>query len=140
MVLGIFHVYDGVVREHPDKKSKNFFIRFKDVVFETFGIDEYKKVLMKDAEVALLALHPTWQLLGKKSDGMNGEEMLNHVRYIISGVRRIYVQIFWIWYSSTDFDKVVARVSTFKINYETYGKITFFPGLTCTRTPHKLCH
>jgi hypothetical protein len=44
---------------------------------------------MKDAEVAVLAFHPKWQLLGKNSDGINGEEMLNHVRYIISGVRRV---------------------------------------------------
>ena len=118
MVLGIFHVYDGVVREHPDKKGKNVLIRLKDVFFEKFGIDEYKKVLVKDAEVAVLALHPTWQLLGKNSDGMNGEEMLNRVRYIISGVRKIYVQMFKIWYSSTDFDLVVAGVSTFNVNYD----------------------
>jgi hypothetical protein len=118
LVLGIFHVYDGVVREHPDKKGKNVLIRLKDVFFEKFGIDEYKKVLVKDAEVAVLALHPTWQLLGKNSDGMNGEEMLNRVRYIISGVRKIYVQMFKIWYSSTDFDLVVAGVSTFNVNYD----------------------
>ena len=118
MVLGIFHVYDGVVREHPDKKGKNVLIRLKDVFFEKFGIDEYKKVLVKDAEVAVLALHPTWQLLGKNSDGMNGEEMLNRVRYIISGVRKIYVQMFKIWYSSTEFDLVVAGVSTFNVNYD----------------------
>jgi hypothetical protein len=114
----MFHVYDGVVREHANKKGKNFFIRLKDVIFEKFGIDEYKKVLMKDAEVAVLALHPMWQLLRKNSDGLNGEEMLNHVRYIISGLRRIYVQMFWVWYSSTDFDKAVAGVSTFKVNYD----------------------
>jgi hypothetical protein len=118
LVLGIFHVYDGVVREHPDKKGKNVLIRLKDVFFEKFGIDEYKKVLVKDAEVAVLALHPTWQLLGKNSDGMNGEEMLNRVRYIISGVRKIYVQMFKIWYSSTEFDLVVAGVSTFNVNYD----------------------
>ena len=94
LVLGIFHVYDGVVREHPDKKGKNVLIRLKDVFFEKFGIDEYKKVLVKDAEVAVLALHPTWQLLGKNSDGMNTEEMLNRVRYIISGLWKIYLQMF----------------------------------------------
>jgi hypothetical protein len=37
----------------------------KDVIFEKIGIDEYRKVLMKDAEVAVLALHPKWQLLGR---------------------------------------------------------------------------
>ena len=116
LVLGIFHVYDGVVREHLDKKSKNFLVHLKDVIFEKIGIDEYRKVLMKDAEVAVLALHPKWQLLGKNSDGINGEEMLNHVRYIISGVRRVYVQAAGIWSSGSDFDKIVAGVSTIKAN------------------------
>ena len=114
LVLGIFHVYDGVVREHLDKKSKNFLAHLKDVIFEKIGIDEYRKVLMKDAEVAVLALHPKWQLLGKNSDGINGEEMLNHVRYIITGVRRVYVQTAGLWYSGSDFDKIVAGVSTIK--------------------------
>jgi hypothetical protein len=114
LVLGIFHVYDGVVREHPDKKSKNFLVHLKDAFFEKIGIDEYRKVLMKDAEIAVLALHPKWQLLGKNSDGINGEEMLNHVRYIITGVRRVYVQTAGLWYSGSDFDKIVAGVSTIK--------------------------
>ena len=116
LVLGIFHVYDGVVREHLDKKSKHFLVHLKDVIFEKIGIDEYRKVLMKDAEVAVLALHPKWQLLGKNSDGINGEEMLNHVRYIITGVRRVYVQAAGIWSSASDFDKIVAGVSTIKAN------------------------
>ena len=116
MVLGIFHVYDGVVREHPDKNSKNFFVHLRDVFLEKIGIDEYRDVLMKDAEVAVSALHPTWQLSGKNADGMNGEEMLNHVRYLITGVRRVYVQTVRLWYSGSDFDKIVAGVSTIKAN------------------------
>ena len=118
MVLGIFHIYDGVVREHPDEKDKNLLGKLKDVIFEKIGIDEYRKVLMKDAEVAVLALHLKWQLLGKNSDGINGEEMLVHVRYIIAGVRRVYVQTAGLWYSSSDFDKIVAEVSTNKVSYE----------------------
>jgi hypothetical protein len=49
LVLGIFHVYDGVVREHLDKKSKHFLVHLKDVIFEKIGIDEYRKVLMNQS-------------------------------------------------------------------------------------------
>jgi hypothetical protein len=42
--------------------------------------------------------------------------MLNHVRYIITGVRRVYVQAAGIWSSASDFDKIVAGVSTIKAN------------------------
>lgn len=116
LFTGIYHCYDGVVREDPrldSNKSKKFWVMVKDSMKKLFGLDTYHKQLVEDAELAILAFQPEWQLKSMKSDGLNGEEMISQVKLIMEGLRRVYVQEIGLMYGS-GFDPLFAGVSILK--------------------------
>ncbi|XP_052062754.1 E3 ubiquitin-protein ligase rnf213-alpha-like isoform X2 [Mytilus californianus] len=103
----IYHSYDGVVREDPRLgriKSKNFW----DNVKKFFGVDSYYKLLCEDAELAVSAFQPDWQLKSLKSDGLNGEQMILQVGQIRDGLRKLFVNDMSVMYGS-DFDPIFSK-------------------------------
>lgn len=93
------------MRDNPTK-NKGLLQQFK----EFFIGDEYKKILYRDAEHASLTFLPHWQITSLSADGMNGEEIINHVNFVVDGLRETYCRLAGLWHGS-DFDKVVATVS-----------------------------
>ncbi|VDI41573.1 Hypothetical predicted protein [Mytilus galloprovincialis] len=108
LVKGVYHRYDGVVREHPTK-NKTAWQKIYKFGKEFIGIDDYKKVLIKDAETAAKIFQPRWQITSFSADGVNGEELINHIKFVVDGLKEIYCNQASVWYSS-DFDKVVSAV------------------------------
>ncbi|XP_071137099.1 E3 ubiquitin-protein ligase rnf213-alpha-like [Mytilus edulis] len=104
LVKGVYHRYDGVVREHPSK-YKGAWQSFKELI----GIDDYKKVLFKDAELSGKSFKPAWQLTSYSSDGINGEELINHISLVVDGLKEVYCRHASLWYP-LDFHKVVGSV------------------------------
>lgn len=105
---GVYHRYDGVVREHPTK-NKTAWQKIYKFGKEFIGIDDYKKVLIKDAEVAAKIFQPRWQITSFSADGVNGEELINHINFVVEGLREVYCHQASVWLS-TDFYKVVGAV------------------------------
>lgn len=93
-----------MVREHPSK-HKGAWQSFKEFI----GIDDYKKVLFKDAELSGKSFKPAWQLTSYSSDGINGEELINHISLVVDGLKEVYCRHASLWFAQ-DFHKVVGSV------------------------------
>lgn len=67
------------------------------------------KQLKEDAEVAILAFQPAWQLKCFSGEGVNGEEMISKVAEIDSGLRKLYVQTTYLM-DGQSFNSVFSKV------------------------------
>lgn len=114
VISGIYHCYDGVVREDP-RLGKGFWGSVKDSVKHFFGKNDYDKLLKEDIEFAILAFQPAWQLKSMQSDGFNGEEMISKMKEINEGLRHVCVREITLMYGAT-FDSVFTKVSQTYVN------------------------
>lgn len=107
IISGVYHRYDGVVRDNPNK-NRGAWQSLK--VF--FGMDDYKKLLMKDAELSGKVFQPHWQITSFSADGINGEELINHIHFVVEGLKEVYCRQAVVWYAS-DFDRIVGAVVSY---------------------------
>ncbi|CAG2239667.1 unnamed protein product [Mytilus edulis] len=101
------YVYCGTLSGSSINRCLN--IKNSDLVKEFIGIDDYKKVLFKDAELSGKSFKPAWQLTSYSSDGINGEELINHISLVVDGLKEVYCRHASLWYP-LDFHKVVGSV------------------------------
>ncbi|CAG2252463.1 unnamed protein product [Mytilus edulis] len=80
-------------------------------------IDEYMKQLKEDAEVAILAFQPAWQLKCFSGEGVNGEEMISKVAEIDSGLRKLYVQTTYLM-DGQIFNSVFSKILVHHLNQQ----------------------
>lgn len=111
---GIYHCYDGIIREDPrvDKDKGFWYTKFdniKESVKKLIGKDDYLTLLKEDAQQAVLAFLPKWQLKSMTSDGMNGKEMISLIVNMNEGLRNVYVKQMEMLQGNM-FDKVFAKV------------------------------
>lgn len=114
VLTGIYHCYDGIIREDPRvDKNKGFWYKkldnLKDSVKKIVGKDDYLTLLKEDAQQAVSAFLPEWQLKSMSSDGVNGKEMISLIVNINEGLRNVYVKQMGMLNGAT-FDIVFAKV------------------------------
>ncbi|CAC5419831.1 unnamed protein product [Mytilus coruscus] len=110
---GFYYSYDGIIREDPRiDKSKGFwykkFDNIKESVKKLIGKDDYWTLLKEDAQQAVSAFLPKWQLKSMSSDGVNGKEMISLIVNINEGLRNVYVKQMDMLQGNM-FDKVFAK-------------------------------
>ena len=77
-----------------------------------FGIDEYKDMLLKDASLSANVFMPHWQISSTTANGMNGDEMICHLKYIVDGLREVYYRCAVLWNDITGFARLITSVCT----------------------------
>ncbi|XP_052062680.1 E3 ubiquitin-protein ligase rnf213-alpha-like isoform X2 [Mytilus californianus] len=110
---GFYYSYDGIIREDPRiDKSRGFwykkFDNIKESVKKLIGKDDYLTLLKEDAQQAVSAFLPKWQLKSMSSDGVNGKEMISLIVNINEGLRNVYVKQMDMLQGNM-FDKVFAK-------------------------------
>ncbi|XP_063417895.1 E3 ubiquitin-protein ligase rnf213-alpha-like [Mytilus trossulus] len=110
----LYHIYDGVVQGEPlDEKDKDKNVLSKWIhkglkkVTKWIGNDEYQKMLLTDAELAMKEF--TRGLLEDIST-INGEELIERFSDIVQGLRKWYYMHEKLWSSVEDFNKIIAQV------------------------------
>ena len=76
------------------------------------GIDEYKDMLLKDASLSANVFMPHWQISSATAKGINGNEMICHIQYIVDGLREVYYRYASLWNDINGFDRLVTSVCT----------------------------
>ncbi len=94
-------------------KNKNFIQYVRDKFKkELLGIDEYKDMLLKDASLSANVFMPHWQISSTTVNGINGNEMICHIQYIVDGLRVVYYLYAGLWNDINIFDRLVTSVCT----------------------------
>ena len=106
--VGVYHSYDGVVRENPNIKLLD---KVKDKLMNTFlAPNNYQNNLIGDIQVAVSAFAPRWQL-SVNNEGITGEDTIKSIGYIYWGLYKIYLHYMKLIDSGT-FDFKFQDVST----------------------------
>ena len=93
--------------------NKNFIQSVTDKIKKgILGIDEYKDMLLKDASLSANMFMPHWQILSTTANGINGNEMICHIQYIVDGLRVVYHLYAGLWNDINIFDRLVTSVCT----------------------------
>ncbi|VDI32729.1 Hypothetical predicted protein [Mytilus galloprovincialis] len=110
----VYHIYDGVVQGEPlDEKDKDQNILSKWIskglkkVSKWMGNDEYQKILLIDAE---LAMKEFMRGLFADINNIRGEELILRFSDIVQGLRKFYYMKEKLWSSVDDFNKTIAEV------------------------------
>ncbi|CAG2196483.1 unnamed protein product [Mytilus edulis] len=110
----MYHIYDGVVQGEPlDEKDKDKNVLSKWIhkglkkVTKWMGNDEYQKMLLTDAE---LAMKEFMRGLFADINNIRGEELILRFSDIVQGLRKFYYMHEKLWSSIEDFNKIVAQV------------------------------
>ena len=77
-----------------------------------FGINEYKDMLLKDASLSANVFMPHWQISSTTANGINGNEMICHIQYIVDGLRNVYHLYAGLWNDIKGFDRLITSVCT----------------------------
>ena len=77
-----------------------------------FGINEYKDMLLKDASLSANVFMPHWQISSTTANGMNGNEMICHIQYIVDGLMEVYYRYAGLWNDISGFDSLITSVCT----------------------------
>jgi hypothetical protein len=94
-------------------KNKNFIKSMTDKIKKgVFGINEYKDMLLKDASLSANVFMPHWQILSTTANGMNGNEMICHIQYIVDGLMEVYYRYAGLWNDISGFDSLITSVCT----------------------------
>ena len=94
-------------------KDKNFLQCAKDKFKKGFlGIDEYKDMLLKDASLSANVFMPHWQISSTTANGINSNEMICHIQYIVDGLRQVYYRYAGLWNDINGFDSLITSVCT----------------------------
>ncbi|CAC5391517.1 unnamed protein product [Mytilus coruscus] len=110
----VYHIYDGVVQGEPlDEKDKDKNVLSKWInkglkkVSKWIGNDEYQKMLLMDAELAMKEF-----IRGVLADinNIKGEELIQRFSDIVQGLRKFYYMKEKLWSSDDDFNKTIAQV------------------------------
>ncbi|XP_052086139.1 uncharacterized protein LOC127723502 [Mytilus californianus] len=109
----VYHIYDGVVQGEPldeEDKDKNVLSKWihkgLKKVSKWMGNDEYQKMLLTDAELAMMEF-----IGGLLTDinNINGEELIQRFSDIVQGLRKCYYMKEKLWSSDDDFNKTIAQ-------------------------------
>ena len=91
--------------------NKNFIQSVTDKIKKgILGIDEYKDMLLKDASLSANVFMPHWQISSTTANGINGNEMICHLKYIVDGLREIYHLYAGLWNDIKSFDRLITSV------------------------------
>ena len=102
--LGVYHRYDGVVRDNPSKYQNKW-----QQIKGFFGFEDFRKILSSDFELSGKVFQPQWQVKSFNADGINGEELITYLNCVVSGLREVYCRQASLWYAS-DFHKIVGSM------------------------------